>query len=430
VGGAIAHAHSRNVVHGDINPQNIFITQRGNVRVLDFGASHALTKPGKGGDLFSGSFATPGYVSCQVLEGERPDARDDVFALACVTYLLLSGEHPFKNHTALEARTRNIKARRPAELHGRQWRTLRAGLNWDRERRPADLAAWLQALDLSGAAPRLRPLAELLHNPVAPPRKYGFMVAATAAVVAVIAVGFWFATHYEELSARLAGMVDKSAPIRSIEPVVDPSIDSVTPPPDLSGLTTPARTPPSATIASPPPALTTIKPPIAETAPSVAAARTPLPVASPPTTSTSPAPAPATVAPASTGTPAVAAPPAATRSSVSQIELAADTVDVPINEPSASVLVHRKGNLRNRVGFTWWTESGTAKPGADFAPVAPHVEYFDEGKATVTLSIRLAETVHPQDKSFYVVIDQPEDGAMLGPRALTMITLPGNQSDK
>jgi hypothetical protein len=110
--------------------------------------------------------------------------------------------------------------------------------------------------------------------------------------------------------------------------------------------------------------------------------------------------------------------------------LAADTVDVPLHEPSASVLVHRKGNLRGKVGFTWWTESGTAKPVTDFAPVAPHVEYFEEGKATVTLSIRLADTVHARDRSFYVVIDQPEDGTTLGARALTMITLPGDQSDK
>ena len=122
--------------------------------------------------------------------------------------------------------------------------------------------------------------------------------------------------------------------------------------------------------------------------------------------------------------------PGAARAAVSQIELAADTVDVPFNEPSASVLVHRKGNLRDRVGFTWWTESGTAKPVTDFAPVLPHVEYFDEGKATVTLSIRLANTARAQDKSFYVVIDQHEDDAKLGPRALTMITLPGNQSAK
>ena len=134
---------------------------------------------------------------------------------------------------------------------------------------------------------------------------------------------------------------------------------------------------------------------------------------------------------ASTAAPAVAtvaAHPATPR--LSQIELAADTVDVPLNEPSASVLVHRKGNVRDRVGFTWWTESGTAKPVTDFAPVSPHVEYFEEGKSTVTLSIRLTDTLRAQDKSFYVVIDEPQEGGTLGPRALTMVTLPGNQPSR
>ena len=42
VGAALAHAHDRRVVHGDLNPGNIFITDDGEVRVLDFGASHTL----------------------------------------------------------------------------------------------------------------------------------------------------------------------------------------------------------------------------------------------------------------------------------------------------------------------------------------------------------------------------------------------------
>jgi serine/threonine protein kinase len=403
VGSAIAHAHSRNVVHGDINPQNIFITQRGNVRVLDFGASHALSHAGTVGEIHAASFATPGYVSCQVLQGERPDASDDVFALACVSYLLLSGEHPFKNHTAIEARVRNIKPRRLPGMSGRQWRAVRAGLHWDRDKRPADVATWLHSLDLRAAAPRLRPLAELANNPTPLRRRFGFAAATTAAALCVLAGGFWVATHYDELSARLTGRVDAPAPI--------PAVEQIPAPPKLS---VPPRAPPPATAAA--------KPIVA--APPGASPPHVLPQASAPAAPVAAASTPAVV-PRATAAPAA---PAATRSNISQIELAADTVDVPVGEPSASVLVHRKGNLRGKVGFTWWTESGTAKPVADFAPVSPHVEYFDEGKATVTLSIRLAQTVHAQEKSFYVVIDEPGEGAALGPRALTMITLPGNQS--
>jgi serine/threonine protein kinase len=413
VGGAIAYAHSRNIVHGDINPQNIFITLRGNVRVLDFGASHSLEDSGGGGEIEAAAFATPGYVSCQVLEGERPDARDDIFALACVAYLLLAGEHPFANRTATEARARGIKPKRPVELRQRQWRALRAGLHWDREKRPADMAAWLRAMDMTEAAPRLRALSDLTDNPVPPRRKLGFAVAMTAAAAAALAGIVWIGMHYSELSAQLAGMVDQTAAIRTASPIPPPPRDTdFTPPPNLSGLkSSTSPTPPA------PPA------PVAKLQPT-----TPAPVAAAPT----PAAAPAPVTPvASTAAPAVAAVPARPATPrLSQIELAADTVDVPLNEPSASVLVHRKGNVRDRVGFTWWTESGTAKPVTDFSPVSPHVEYFEEGKSTVTLSIRLTDTLRAQDKSFYVVIDEPQEGGTLGPRALTMVTLPGNQSSR
>jgi serine/threonine protein kinase len=410
VGSAIAYAHSRNIVHGDINPQNIFITLRGNVRVLDFGASHSLADSG-GGEIEAAAFATPGYVSCQVLEGERPDARDDIFALACVAYLLLGGEHPFANRTATEARARGIKPKRPVELRQRQWRALRAGLHWNREKRPADMATWLQEMDMSEAAPRLRALSDLTDNPVPPRRKFGFAVAMTAAAAVALAGIVWIGMHYGELSAQLASMVDQTAAIRTATPIPAPPADTnFTPPPNLSGLK-------SSTSPAPPAQPAAVVKPVAA-APATAAPAPPAP--------------PAPVAPAaSTAAPAVAtvaAHPATPR--LSQIELAADTVDVPLNEPSASVLVHRKGNVRDRVGFTWWTESGTAKPVADFSPVSPHVEYFEEGKSTVTLSIRLTDTLRAQDKSFYVVIDEPQEGGTLGPRALTMVTLPGNQPSR
>ena len=78
VGAALVHAHSRGVVHGDINPQNIFVTRDGEVRVLDFGASHKLQH----GPWIAEfelrqpiAVASPGYASCQQLEGEVAEAR-------------------------------------------------------------------------------------------------------------------------------------------------------------------------------------------------------------------------------------------------------------------------------------------------------------------------------------------------------------------
>ena len=126
VGAAVAHAHSRTVVHGDLNPGNIFITNEGEVRVLDFGAAHVSEGPSLSGTPSDLSpVATPRYASAQVLEGKRPDARDDVYSLACLAYLLLSGKHPFGEKTALEAYEQRLKPSRPAAVTGKEWRALR-----------------------------------------------------------------------------------------------------------------------------------------------------------------------------------------------------------------------------------------------------------------------------------------------------------------
>ena len=106
-----------------------------------------------------------------------------------------------------------------------------------------------------------------------------------------------------------------------------------------------------------------------------------------------------------------------------RIELAADTVDVQPGETTASVVVRRKGNSRGDTNFTWWTESGTAIPGRDFAAAVPRVEHFEDGSRSIILNIPVSAAPRAQPKSFYVVIDRTETGAALGERNLTMVTL-------
>jgi len=110
-----------------------------------------------------------------------------------------------------------------------------------------------------------------------------------------------------------------------------------------------------------------------------------------------------------------------------RVEMAADTVDVQPAETSASVVVHRKGNPHGDATFTWWTESGTAKPGRDFAAAIPRVEHIEDGSRSVILNIPVSGLPRNQPKSFYVVIDRTDAGPALGERNLTMVTLqPGN----
>ena len=423
VGAALAHAHSRGVVHGDINPQNIFVTNDAELRVLDFGASHKLLRDVRtpDGDLSQRApVATPGYASCQLLEGRRPDARDDLFAFACIAYVLLSGQHPFPNRTAVEARAQRLRPSRPAGLTGQQWRVLREGLRWERERRPSDVQNWLTRFNLAAAAPHLPPLSALVN--MRPVRK-SKMVLATAMIIAFALLAgavYWTVTHFDSLAQDLArwssparsALASADAPGAAPEPAPAPAVANQAPPPASLPQSAPSIPPASGARMVPAPR-TNPEPPTAPS--SMAGSRI---AAVGPTPSPSPRAAAATRS--STSDPSARA----ANAGPIRVEMAADTVDVPAGDRSALVMVRRKGNLHGDANFTWWTESGTAKPGRDFTPVIPRVEHIADGSSNVGLDISVSGTPRTQPKSFYVVIERTESGgAALGARTLTMVTL-------
>jgi serine/threonine protein kinase len=426
VGAALAHAHSRGVVHGDINPQNIFITNNSELRVLDFGASHKVLRDrwtAGGGLAQRAPFATPGYASCQVIEGQTPDARDDLFAFACVSYLLLSGQHPFPGRTAVQARAKRVRPARPPGLTSQQWRVLREALRWERDRRPADVQKWLDRFDLAAAASRLPPLPALVD--ASPPRNRRVIL--VAAVIALLAAGgYWALTNYDSLAARLmpaAPEVTEQAPLPENTP--PPEVTESAPAPrranPASAPTASAPTASAPTASAPTPSAPK---PTARTAAAPAAAA---PGATAPTATSAAPPAitPRAPAAAAAGPSTGAAPARAEGAWPIRVEMAADTVDVEAADPAARVTVRRRGNLHGDASFRWWTESGTAKPGRDFEPVIPRVEHIADGSGSVSLIIPVvSSTSRGKPKSFYVVIDRPESGgAALGARTLTMVTM-------
>ena len=421
VGHAVAHAHSRAVVHGDLNPGNIFITNEGEIRVLDFGAARVSREGPATSSSDRTPVATPRFASPQVLDGQQSDARDDVYSLACLSYVLLSGRHPFGQKTALGAQEQRLRPSRPGGLSWKEWRALRAGLAFDRERRPSDVMQWLDAFDWSKAAARLPPLLTLVRVPPRSRPRWAVPALSTAAVLAALAAALW-ASGYLDLGRRMPWSASG-----------DSETQSDAPPPQTDGSSTAAQpAPPTHSIdaqATPPVQAT----PSARSAPVPPAVRAAVPT-TPPAPATTPGPTsppPATPANARTQLAASSRSAGAVEASAlprSRIELAADTIDVPLTDPAARIIVRRRGSLQGDATFTWWTESGTAKPGQDFIAVSPHQEVIEDGKNSVSLFIPVVgDATRQQPKSFYVVINDPGPGVTLGARTLTMVTIPPSQ---
>jgi formylglycine-generating enzyme required for sulfatase activity len=140
IASGLAFAHRNGIVHGDLKPGNVIVTDTGDVKIIDFGIARVMTRhPGSSAinddDRPRLSALTPPYASPEMLENGNPDARDDIYALACIAHELLTGRHPFDRKVATEARDSGMRLTRRSSLSAAEFKAIAHGLEFDRQQR-------------------------------------------------------------------------------------------------------------------------------------------------------------------------------------------------------------------------------------------------------------------------------------------------------
>jgi hypothetical protein len=150
----LAYAHRKGIIHSDLKPGNVFLTEDGVPKILDFGIARAAPNSGADKDTFDAGVLgayTEAYATEEMVDGAEPHPSDDLYALGLIACELLSGAHPYQRHSATRARSLGLRPEPPKGLKKREWKAIERCLAWERARRPKDAAEFLRSF--AGVSP-------------------------------------------------------------------------------------------------------------------------------------------------------------------------------------------------------------------------------------------------------------------------------------
>ncbi|MEV0896963.1 Stk1 family PASTA domain-containing Ser/Thr kinase [Actinoplanes sp. NPDC049802] len=106
---ALEFSHRHGIIHRDIKPGNVMITQNGQVKVMDFGIARALASGATTMTQTSAVIGTAQYLSPEQARGESVDARSDVYAAGCVLFELVIGHPPFVGDSPVSVAYQHVR---------------------------------------------------------------------------------------------------------------------------------------------------------------------------------------------------------------------------------------------------------------------------------------------------------------------------------
>ncbi|MEU4526861.1 Stk1 family PASTA domain-containing Ser/Thr kinase [Micromonospora ureilytica] len=110
---ALEFSHRHGIIHRDIKPGNVMLTQTGQVKVMDFGIARALASGATTMTQTSAVIGTAQYLSPEQARGESVDARSDVYAAGCVLFELVCGHPPFVGDSPVSVAYQHVRETPP-----------------------------------------------------------------------------------------------------------------------------------------------------------------------------------------------------------------------------------------------------------------------------------------------------------------------------
>jgi serine/threonine-protein kinase len=156
---ALQYCHDQGVVHRDLKPENILIEPDGTVKLVDFGIALLQGARRLTFRRLTSGFGTPDYMAPEQVQGDRGDARTDVYALGVMLYEMLTGEVPYQGDSPLAVMSQRVTTDAPLlrrrrsefspQLEAVVWRALRR----EPSERYASMAAFRHDLQHLDAVP-------------------------------------------------------------------------------------------------------------------------------------------------------------------------------------------------------------------------------------------------------------------------------------